>query len=569
MTRFSSLASLGIALCGLSACGSRPHPAPAPAEIPTAPHDDLNRIVDRYWDERVPSGNPLSAQYLADSLGIERRFLTEVLAISRATLDAQARLTYDIFKRRRAQNIEGLTYPSELMPISPFDGEPQQLALAAADIAQHPFKTAKDYQNWQLAIDEHVRWIGQAIRNMREGMRRGYTSPQVLMERMLPLLDALGHDSPDNVFFGPARTLPPTLVEPDRNRVANSLTGAVKNRLLPAYRELHDFLQNEYLARARASIGLSALPLGPSWYSSLVRRAAGPQATPGDIHAIGVAEVERLRARLAALPAGTASPAAAPPAAALPAAEIQPLNAYQELKLQALAAMPALFAALPPADFEIRALAPVSEGFPSLAYRAAAGGPAILYVNTPGGVPSAKVETAAFLMEAIPGRHLQSAIQRQRTDLARFRRFGSDPAFADGWALYAASLGDELGMYRDDAAKRGALMAQLKCAAALVVDTGIHAENWTRTQAAGYLRTQLSAAEAAAESMADQIIASPGSSLACKMGELKIRALRSRALEMLGSRFDIHEFHSEILKDGAMPLDLLEAKINLWTAARR
>ena len=557
------MAALGIAILGLAACGARPHPAPA--EKPGAPHDDLNRIVDRYWDERVPAGNPMSAQYLADSLGIERRFLTEVLAVPRARLDAQARLTYDIFKRRRERDIDSLTYPAELVPVNPFDGEPQRFALAARDIAQHPLKTVKDYQRWQHAIEEHSGWIRQAIQNMREGMRRGYTSPKVLTERMLPLLSALGNDSPDNVFYGPSRTLPGTMGEADRTRLSTSLIGSVKDKLLPAYREWHDFIQKEYLARARTSIGLSALPLGPAWYSSLVRRVVGPQATPGDIHAIGVAEVERLRARLVSLPAETAPPATAPPA------EIEPLSAYQELKLRTLAAMPALFTDAPPADFEIREFTPGGEGFPSLDYRAAGDGgtPAILYVNIAGGAPAAKAETAAFLMEAIPGRHYQSALQRQRTDLPRFRRFDSEPAFTDGWALYAASLGDELGMYRDDAAKRGAVMAQLKCAAALVADTGIHAGKWTRTQAAAYLRTQLSADEAAADSMADRFIASPGSALACMMGELKIRALRGRALEMLGSRFDIHEFHSEILKDGAMPLDILEAKMNLWMAARR
>ena len=395
---------------------------------------------------------------------------------------------------------------------------------------------------------------------MREGMRRGYTAPKVLMQRMLPLLHGFGNDTPDNVFYGPLRALPQTIGEPERTRISTSLGGAVKDRLLPAYRELHDFIQSEYLARARVSIALSALPLGPSWYLSLVRRAAGPQATASDIHAIGVAEVERLRARLLSLPAGMA-----------PAAQFELLDAYQELKTQTLAAMPSLFADAPPADFEVRAFVPVGEEAPPLAYQRAApesGSPAILYVNTAGATRPA-TETAGFLLEAIPGRHYQSALQQQRIDLPKFRRFGSEPAFDDGWALYAASLGEELGIYRDDDAKRGALLAQLKCAAALVVDTGIHAQSWTHAQAAAYLRTQLSADEAAADLMADRIVASPGNALACKMGELKIRAMRSRAVEMLGPSFDIREFHSEILKDGAMPLDILEAKMNLWMGARR
>jgi uncharacterized protein (DUF885 family) len=560
MTRFSSIASLGLAILGLAACGAPPHP-PAPAAKPAAPNDSLNRLVDQYWDEHLPSGNALSAQFLADSLAVERRFLTEVLAVPRAVLDAQGGLTYDIFKRQRELDIEILTYPAELMPVNPFDGAPQRFARLAVDLTQHPLKTVKDYENWQLRIDDNVRWTRQAIANMREGMRRGYTSPRILAERMLPLFDAMGNDAPDNVFYGPGRMLPETIGEPERTRLSTNLAGAVKGRLLPAYRELHDFIQSEYLARARVSIALSALPLGSSWYSSLIRRTAGTRATPNEIHAVGLAEVERLRARLLAVPAG-------PP----PAAQNELLNAYQELKVRTLAAMPTLFSAAPPSDFEIRVFVPVGEAAAALAYQRAApetGTSAILYVNAGNGTRPANVETAGFLLEAIPGRHYQWALQQQRTDLPRFRRFGSEPAFAEGWALYAATLGEELGVFRDDEAKRGSLLAQLKCAAALVVDTGIHAKNWTRAQAAGYLRTQLSAEETEADSMADRFVASPGNALACKMGELKFQALRSRAIETLGPRFDIREFHSEILKDGAMPLDILEAKMNVWMGARR
>ena len=555
------MALLGLAIMGLTAFGAPPHPAAPEAAIPAAPGDSLNRIVELYWDERVVPGNPLSAQFLADSLDVERRFLLEVLAVPRAALDAQAALTYDIFKRQRELDIESFTYPSELMPVNPFDGEPQRLASVAVYLTQHPLKTGKDYEDWQLRIDDYIRWTRQAVANMREGMRRGYTLPKVLMQHMLPPLHDFGNDTPDNPFYGPLRTLPEVIKEPERTRIATSLATAVKDRLLPAYRELHDFIQSEYLARARSSISLSALPLGPSWYSSLVRRVAGPKATPGEIHAVGLAEVERLRTRLNSLPA-----------AAPPAAQGDLTNAYQELKERTLAAMPTLFSDAPPAGFEIRALVPVGEAAPPLAYRRASpesGTPAILYVNAGNGTRPATLETAAFLLEAIPGRHYQWSLQRQRTQLPRFRRFGSEPAYADGWALYAASLGEELGVYRDDEARRGSILAQLKCAAALVVDTGIHAMNWTRAQAAGYLRAQLSAEEADADSMADRIVASPGSGLACKMGELKIQALRSRAVEMLGPRFDIREFHSEILKDGAMPLDILEAKVNLWMGAGR
>jgi uncharacterized protein (DUF885 family) len=263
-----------------------------------------------------------------------------------------------------------------------------------------------------------------------------------------------------------------------------------------------------------------------------------------------------------------ALPAAVPP---LPKGDL--LSAYQELKVQILAAMPTLFSAVPRADFEIRAMGGVGEPETFLGYQAAVpddGTPAILYVDTePRGARAANVEIAGFLQEALPGRHYQSALQQERAGLPKFRRFGSEPAFVDGWALYAASLGDELGVYRDDEARRGALVGQLKCDVALVADTGIHAKGWTRAQAADYLRAQLGVDPADAELMTDRLAALPGDALACKMGELKFQALLAQARQTLGARFDIREFHAGILEDGAMPLDILEAKMQRWVQARR
>jgi uncharacterized protein (DUF885 family) len=567
MTRFSRTVSLGLALMALAACGAPPAPTPSPAVNAAVPRERLSRIVDRYWDEHV-SGNPLSPQFMADSLALQRRYLAEVLTVPSATLDADSRLTYDIFRRQRELDIEGLTYPAELLPVDPFDSLPLQFARAAADTEQHPLRAAKDYENWLARIDDYARWTRQAIANMREGMRRGYTQPRVLMERMLPLLRGFGEDTSANVFYIPLRTLPETITEPERTRLTSSLTGAVKDKLLPAYRELHDFIQSEYLPRARISVALSALPLGPSWYAYRVKRATSTQLTPDEIHNIGAAEVERLRARLQSLPA--AGPLAATGVPPPPAVDLS--KAYQDLKVQTLAAMPALFSAMPQADFEIRAFHTVSETTAVLAYQRAApesGTPATLYVISAPGKGPAGVEIASFLQEAIPGRHYQSALQQERADLPKFRRFGSEPAFVDGWSLYAASLGDGLGLYRDDEAKRDALLGQLACAAALVVDTGLHAKGWTRGQAIDYLRVQLAVDDATANLMTDRFVALPGDALACKIGELKIQALRTHAERALGSRFDIHEFHAEILKDGAVPLDILEAKMQLWMETPR
>jgi uncharacterized protein (DUF885 family) len=339
---------------------------------------------------------------------------------------------------------------------------------------------------------------------------------------------------------------------------------------LPAIRDLHDFIQKEYLPRATTSVALSALPLGASWYASLARRATDTRLTPNEIHGIGLAEVERIRVRLQSLPA---MPAAAP-------ADL--LAAYRDLKGLMLAAVPTLFSPLPQADFEMRAANALGDPGTGLEYQPAtadASTPAILYVRAATGTQPAAVETAEFLRETLPGRHLQSALQQERADLPKFRRWGgarrgtpqigAAPAFVEGWALYAASLGEELGLYRDDQAKRGALLAQLKCAAALVVDTGLHAKGWTPAQAVDYLRTQLALDDSGASLLTDRWVAQPAQSLACMMGEIKFQALRTRAQQLLGPKFDYREFHAEVLKDGAMPLDILEAKLKVWMEARR
>jgi uncharacterized protein (DUF885 family) len=562
--------ALGLALLGLAACGAPPPPAPAPAANVGVPADRLNRLAERYWDELAAPGVPISPQFMADSLGLERRLLAEVLAIPRAALDGESRLTYDILVRRLELDIEGLTYPAELLPVNPFEGPPQDLVSLAAGTAEHPLKSAKDYEHWLLRIDNYALWSRQAIANMREGMRRGYTLPRSVVERMLPLLQRFGEDTDASVFYWPLRNPPQNLAAPERSQLAQRLTGAVKDKLLPAFREMHDFMQRDYLPRARQSVALSALPLGPSWYAFRVKRATGNELTPAEIHVIGLAEVERIRTRLAALAPPAVAPAPTPAAGArVGAAALR--SSYAALQEQTLAALPLLFTAAPPADVEIRESTLLGDGGRPLVYQPAApdAAAAVLYVNAaPNEARPPGVTLAGFLAAAIPGRHYQSAIQQARVDLPKFRRYGAEPGFVDGWALYAASLGEELGLVHDEDGKRDALMAQLNCAAALVVDTGLHAKGWTREQAADYLRAQLGADAAETNAMIDRFAALPGDALACKMGELKIQALRHRAQTALAARFDIHEFHSRILNDGAMPLDILEAKMRLSMEAR-
>jgi len=581
----------------LGACGARPPQQPAQAVDQGTQSEHLGQIVERYWAENAalmpwyswgsadmdlgdtPAEN-IAPQSLADSLALERRYLAEVSAVPRAALDPESKLTYDIFLQERAQAIEGFTYPFELLPINPYDAMPQRFAVMASAAERLALSSAKDYDNWRLRAASFVRWTNQAIANMRDGMRRGYTLPRVLVGKSLPQLAALGEDVPANVFYQSMRMSPAAAADPEQIRLAQTLAAFLKEEILPAYRTLHDFLQNEYLPRSRSSVGLSALPLGDAWYAHLVKGVTGGTSTSAQLHAMGVVEVERLHQRVQALLAEASFSGNAqsyfehvrgdPRFSYKTAADL--LQAYEDTKEQIGTAAPTLFAAFPRAEFGIRKVEVYRETVaPALSYRPRAPNgmlAATLYVNTAAlDARPATLVVSQFLREAVPGHHYQIELQRERVDLPRFRRFGGAAAFTEGWGLYAATLGEELGLYREPEAKFGALLAQMNCAVGLVVDTGLHAQGWTRPQALEYLRAQLPIDDAAAADAVDRNLARPAEALACTVGFLKIEGLRTLAQQALGARFDLREFHSEVVKDGAVPLDVLEAKVKSWVKA--
>jgi uncharacterized protein (DUF885 family) len=553
MSGFSSRVGCGIAFFALAGCGAPSAPAPASAAKAPPPTGQLNRIVERYWDERLPTEDAIAPQLLADSLNIERRYLAELLEVSRDTLDAPSRLTYDIFRRRREIDIEAFTFPNELLPINPFGGVTQQSAAQATDLAQHPAANAVGYENWLKRIDDYVRWTQQAATNMREGIRRGYTSPRSVIERMLPILERLGVDDSANVFYAPLRAMPASIKDPERARLNAELTRAISERLLPANRALHDFLQKEYLPRARTGLALSELPLGRAWYAFLVKKATSSALSPEEISRIGAAELERL--------------GSAPPRDAAPIAASGLVNAYKELQVQVQVALPAAFSEIPKSDLEIESAQWLPRPAASLYYQGGPPGAGVLLVDTGRGAKTA-FSIASFLQRGLPGEHFQIALQQERADLPRFRRFGAEAAFTEGWGLYAVSLGDALGLYGDESAKLDAAASTRRCAVDLVVDTGLHAKGWTRGQAFDYLRSHLAVDDLDAQSLIDWYAASPAAALAC-VGAMQFRALRARAQQTLSGRFDLREFHSEILQGGAMPLDILEAKMKGWMDASK
>jgi uncharacterized protein (DUF885 family) len=375
--------------------------------------------------------------------------------------------------------------------------------------------------------------------------------------------------------------MPASFPADDRARLTREYSDALSREVLPAYTRLADFLERDYLPAARTTVGWSALPDGAAWYRWRIRGATTMDMAPEDIHQLGLAEVARIRAEMLAVKDQVGFKGD------LPAffvflqndprfyftSEQQLLDAYREVKRRIDALLPKLFADFPKADYEIR---------PVEAFRAAsaAGGsyqapsadgkrPGIFYINTHNlhAQPKFGMETLS-LHEAAPGHHFQISIQQELTDLPRFRRFNGYTSYSEGWALYAESLGKELGVFTDPYQWYGRLSDEMLRAMRLVVDTGLHAKGWSREQAIRYMLENSSMAESDVVAEVERYMVWPGQALGYKLGQMRISALRVEAQGVLGDRFDVREFHSQVLRDGALPMDVLSAKIGRWLMTR-
>ena len=448
----------------------------------------------------------------------------------------------------------------------------------------HPFRTTRDYDNFLGRMDGFVSWSEQAINNLRAGVSKGVVLPKVVVERTLPQLEAFAklEDPRDTVFWQPLLNFPAGPSVADRQRLLKAYDEKIRTQVLPAYRRLHDYLAKEYLPVARESVAWSALPGGDYWYAYLVRYHTTTDMTPDEVHELGLREVARLRANLSEMQGalGIAGDARtiidtmrADPKFQY-ADQHQLLAGYEALRGRVNANLQYLFKRTPKAGFEIRAVETFrAQSASSASYQVASvdgSRPGIFYVNTfdLASRPSYLME-AMYLHEAVPGHHYQTAIAQETLNLPRFRRFGGDTAYGEGWGLYAERLGPELGLYQDPYSRFGALTMELWRAVRLVVDTGLHAKGWSRQKAVEYMRANTALGEADIQAEVDRYIAWPGQALAYKVGELKIIELRRKAQQALGARFDIREFHEQVVGGGSLPLPVLETKIDRWIASQK
>jgi uncharacterized protein (DUF885 family) len=553
---------------------------------PAGPPPTLAEVV-RSYDRDITPYHPFTAsdaglrQYdrvLANDIGpayrdgmqaLCTRYRAELRRIEPATLGGQERLTYDVLADRLDTCLAAFRFDGHLLPVNHVGQSwPSHFPIVGAGRAGHPFKTVQNYEDFLGRVDGFVTWMDTAIVNMRLGAERGVTHPREVMRRLVPQLDAQIVDDPQaSLFYDPIRNFPASFDDEARRGLSARYIAAITGKIVPAYRRMRAFVVDEYLPRCRTSHGWSALPHGRAWYAHAVRVSTTTELTPGEVFELGQAEVARIRAAMQALRAEIA--AGGDPELPRYRTIEDLLKGYAELQAAVDGALPRLFGRFPRARLEIRPIEPFRERTMPSSYAAAApdgSRPGVFYLNSaelhrPIGAP---VYRNLYLHEAVPGHHFQIALQRENRALPGFRRFGGYTAFVEGWALYAEALGVELGVYPTRRDRLGMLAAELFRAQRLVVDVGLHDKGWTRTQAIEYLGgpTPNHVLEV------ERYMVWPGQALAYKIGQLTILALRRKAEATLGNGFDVRAFHDELLRDGAMPLGVLEAKMDRWLAAQ-
>jgi len=596
MNRFQ--AALIAATFLFAACSSDQPPSEPQAEVVVAT-TALNELFDEYF-ERGLELNPVRAtaigdyrynDKLANSIGPEYRkaslemdgeFLGKLLDIDREQLTRQDQLSYDMFKLNRELSIEGDQFPAHLQPVNQFSSMVSFFVQLGSGTSLHPFKTVKHYDDWLSRIDDFVVYTDQAISNMQEGMQQGVIRPGILIAKSIPQLESqIVENAEESGFYAPINNMPEEFSDEDRERLTAAFREAIENEVIPAYTRLKNFVGDEYLSAARETVGLYALPNGGDWYAYNVRLITTTDMTPDEIHQIGLDEVERIQGEMRGVMEELGFEGDLKDFFEFLNTDDQfyfdepeqLIQGYRDMSDQISGLSKSLFNIFPKTGFEVRRIEPFRE-------QSAAGGqystgtpdgsrPGVFYANAYD-IKSRPIWAmeSLFLHEAIPGHHFQRSLQVENESLPGFRRFGGYTAYTEGWGLYAESLGKELGVYTDPYQYFGGLNAELWRAIRLVVDTGLHAKEWSRQDVLDFMYENSAVKEARAVAEAERFMAIPGQALAYKIGQLKIREIRNDAEARLGDRFDVAEFHTQVLMDGPMPLSMLEDKIDRWVEAQ-
>jgi uncharacterized protein (DUF885 family) len=592
----------------MAGCAGSSHPDASfssPTEAPRTTASQALAALFRDSDEASLRRNPVQAtargdlryadrlgDYFSDAYyGAEREAaradLAALAAMNRNALSAEERVAYDVFQWQRSMDLRGLEgelfAASAVRPVDHFNGFHTFFAELSSGQGIAPYKTVKDYENGLARVDDFVRLADGAIARMEQGLEAGVLQPRLVMANVVEQLDAmLAEGVEGSSFYRPVANFPAEVPEADRPRLRAAYAEAISTKIRPSVTRLRDFIRDRYLPKARPTVGLQDMKGGPALYRHLVALSTTTDMTPDQIHRIGLAEVARLHKEMEAVKAQVGFSGTLQQffehirtdPKFKPKSREQLQQGYVAIGKRLDATLPKLFSTLPRTPLEIR---PV----PALTEKGAARGsyqsgttdgsrPGVFYFNaydlpsrtTPG------METL-YLHEGAPGHHFQISLAQENEALPSFMRFGGNTAYVEGWGLYAETLGRELGVYTDPYQYFGYLDSQLFRAIRLVVDTGIHSKGWTRDRTIQYILDNSSRGRSNATAETERYIAIPGQALAYKIGQLKISELRARAEKALGPRFDIRDFHAQVLMTGALPLAVLEKKIDDWIAAKR
>ncbi|HJQ11090.1 MAG TPA: DUF885 domain-containing protein [Gemmatimonadaceae bacterium] len=521
---------------------------------------------DRWTDLSVPA--------LRARQGIVKTELNVVRAIDRSRLNAADQLSYDIFKRGLDEALEGQRFPGDVLQVDQRNG-PQ---YAASTIGSAPASSVKDYENIIARLRTLPTVVDQTIALLDSGLKRGITPPRITLRDVPAQVQNLIPDEPlSSALLAPFTRFPVAISQSDRGRLITEAQRVYTELDRPAFQRLHRYLVTSYIPRTRQSIGMSALPDGAAWYAYNVKVQTTTTRTPQEIHNLGLSEVKRIRGQMDSLIAATAFTGGFnafvnmlrtdPKFFYTDSASL--VRGYRDIVKRIDPELPKMFGRLPRLTYGVSTIPSYAAPSQTAAYyqpgSIAAGRAGQYFVNTYklDARPIWEMEVLSA-HESVPGHHLQMALAQELESIPNFRRYGGYTAFIEGWGLYSESLGPELGLYKDPYSKFGQLTYEMWRAIRLVIDTGIHSLGWTREQAIEYFKANSAKTEQDIVQEVDRYIVMPAQALAYKSGELEIKALRAYAQQKLGQRFDIRSFHDQVLSQGALPLDVLDARVRAW-----
>ena len=576
----------------------------APAAAQASVHDRLFQLF-KDSDEAYLKRNPLQALYrgdyrYADRLGdlysdahfqaektAAQQELAALAAIPRGELNADDQLAYDVFEFQTRDTLRGLQPDllplTEALPMNHFYGLHTEYPTISSGTGGAPYATVRDYENGLKRNQDFARNIDQAIAQFRKGEAEGVVTTKLTVRNMIEQLDnQLKLKPEESPYWGPVKAFPKEIPQLERDRLTMQYRRSIATVVYPALQRLHDFLKNDYLGHAREGVGLMYMKGGDRLYDYLVQSTTTLPVTPEQIHALGLSEVARITKDFEKVQAEIGFKGTLrqffdymrTDKKFQPKTRGQLQNDFYRIRSAVDAKVPQYFSLVPKTPLVIRPYPPYREKFE-------AGGsydagtpdgsrPGTFYFNAYD-LPARFTweETTLFLHEGEPGHHFQISLAQEDTRLPNFMRFGGNTAYVEGWALYAETLGYDMGFYKDPYQRFGTLNDEMLRAMRLVVDTGIHAKGWTRDQSIAYFLAHSGESRTDATAEVERYIAIPSQAVAYKLGSLTIQRLRDRAKAELGTKFDIREFHAEVLGSGALPLAILEAKIDRWIAAKK